>query len=275
MSSYRQRFVGLTELPRGLSEFDAEHAFGLSQADVEKIRKFPVKARLAAGAQLVLARATGRSFTHTKVLPATLLQYLSRTLGVNDTSIASVKALYSRERTLFDHRKWAFEEAGFRAPEDADLLELLTSLQSHAANAIAVDDLVRAGELWLFDRKIQLPSDRAIRDVARDAFNTAEISALEVVRKHVPPAKLDGLIAEVFAKRKGRKSTTVVEWLKVPTGKHSPSNLTDVIGKILFLKGLGVHEWTLEGIPLLRMHAFGQSIVHRPPAHSLLIPTPS
>lgn len=268
MSSYRQRFVGLTELPRGLSEFDAEHAFGLSQADVEKIRKFPVKARLAAGAQLVLARATGRSFTHTKVLPATLLQYLSRTLGVNDTSIASVKALYSRERTLFDHRKWAFEEAGFRAPEDADLLELLTSLQSHAANAIAVDDLVRAGELWLFDRKIQLPSDRAIRDVARDAFNTAEISALEVVRKHVPPAKLDGLIAEVFAKRKGRKSTTVVEWLKVPTGKHSPSNLTDVIGKILFLKGLGVHEWTLEGIPLLRMHAFGQSIVHRPPAHS-------
>lgn len=268
MSSYRQRFVGLTELPKGLSEFDAEHAFGLSKSDVEGIRKFPVKARLAAAAQLVLVRATGRSFTHTKTLPAALLQYLSRTLGVTDITIASLRALYARQRTLFEHRRWAFEAAGFRVSEDADLEEMLKSLQAQAGNAISIDDLVRAAELWLFDRKIQLPSDRAIRDVARDAFADAGVCALGIVRHHVPPARLDHVLQAVFSKRLGRKSTTVVEWLKVPTGKHSPSNLSEVIGKIEFLKGLGVHEWTLEGIPLLRMRAFGQNVANRPPAQT-------
>lgn len=268
MSSYRQRFVGLTELPKGLSEFDAEHAFGLSKSDVEGIRKFPVKARLAAAAQLVLVRATGRSFTHTKTLPAALLQHLSRTLGVTDITIASLRALYARQRTLFEHRRWAFEAAGFRVSEDADLEEMLKSLQAQAGNAISIDDLVRAAELWLFDRKIQLPSDRAIRDVARDAFADAGVCALGIVRHHVPPARLDHVLQAVFSKRLGRKSTTVVEWLKVPTGKHSPSNLSEVIGKIEFLKGLGVHEWTLEGIPLLRMRAFGQNVANRPPAQT-------
>lgn len=127
MSSYRQRFVGLTELPRGLSEFDAEHAFGLSQTDLDNIRKFPTKARLAAAAQLVLARATGRSFTHSKVLPTTLLQYLSRTLGVSDTSIASIKALYSREKTLLRPPEmglpggWLQIRRGFRSAGAAGL----------------------------------------------------------------------------------------------------------------------------------------------------------
>ncbi|MEK8034949.1 Tn3 family transposase [Ideonella sp. DXS29W] len=268
MSSYRQRFVGLTELPKGLSEFDAEHAFGLSSADVERIRKFPVKARLAAAAQLVLVRATGRSFAHTKTLPPSLLQYLSQTLGVADLTIASLRALYSRQRTLFEHRKWAFEEAGFRVSEAADIEAMLTSLRAQAGNAISIDDLVRAGELWLFDRKIQLPSDRVIRDVARDAFAGAGLCALDVVRLHLPPAKLDQVLKIVFAKRLGRKSATVVEWLKVPTGKHSPSNLSEVIAKIQFLKELGVNEWTLEGIPLRRMQSFGQNVVNRPPAQT-------
>ena len=127
---------------------------------------------------------------------------------------------------------------------------------------------MRAGELWLFDQKIQLPSDRAIRDVAREAFSAAEISALEVVRQHLPPARLDHVLKEVFSKRRGRNSTTVVEWLKVPSGKHSPSNLADVVGKIEFLKSLGVDKWTLNGIPLLRMRSFGQHVVDRPPAQT-------
>lgn len=55
------RFVGATELPRSLSDFDVEQSFRLSQADVSAIReRFRADRRLGVALQLVVLRATGR-----------------------------------------------------------------------------------------------------------------------------------------------------------------------------------------------------------------------
>ena len=61
MTTFRQRFVGATELPKTLTEFDVEQSFQLSKDDLDVIRKrFRTTGRLAAAIQLTVIRTTGR-----------------------------------------------------------------------------------------------------------------------------------------------------------------------------------------------------------------------
>ncbi len=60
MPGFHQRFVGLTELPRSIPQFDVDESFQLSQHDIDEVRYQFKAARLGAALQLVVIRATGR-----------------------------------------------------------------------------------------------------------------------------------------------------------------------------------------------------------------------
>jgi len=266
LTTFRQRFVGATELPKSLTDFDVEQSFQLSSNDVEVIRRrFRSDRRLGAAVQLVVIRATGRTFDRVAGVPRPLLHYLCAALGLSDTSIASLKTLYSRRSTLYEHQAWAREASGAGDADDGILNQLATALTALAGTAISVDELVKAAEIWLFDRSYLLPGDRVLRDLARAAYAAIDEVSAAAVREQIAPEQLQKAIAVVHTKRRGPSGATVLEWLKTPVGKHSPSGLTSVIEKIKFLKSLGVAGWTLTGIPSARVRAYGQSVAHRPP----------
>lgn len=268
MASFHQRFVGATTLPKSLSLADVEENFSLSHADVEQIRtNFRGGAsRLGAGLQLVGMRATGRSLDSFAGLPKPLLQTLCKALGVREVEVASLKTIYARAATKSEHLNWARQRAEFHVFASEDQKKFAEVLVEWSTSAISVDDLVRQAEVWLYEKKCALPGDRALRDQARAAFAAQDAAALTAVRKGVPERELGVALARLFSKRKGRGGGTVLEWLRTPAPKQGQQSLNDTTHKVRYLHMLKVHEWDLSKIPVARMHAYAQAIIHRPPS---------
>ena len=143
------RFVGATELPKSLSDFDVEHSFRISAADIAAIReRFRADRRLGVALQLVFLRATGRPLDRAASVPRALLRSLCTALGVTETAIASLKTIYERVATLYEHQQWARNHAGIAPPDDAVMTGLGKALESLATTAASVDELVQEAELW-------------------------------------------------------------------------------------------------------------------------------
>nr|WP_285427166.1 DUF4158 domain-containing protein [Variovorax paradoxus] len=256
----------MTTLPKSMSQSDVDGAFSLSAADVDAIRLKFRGGRLAAAIQLVVTRATGRPLNKVTGIPRLLLQSLSRALNLRETEIASLRTLYKRTATRFEHQRWAREHAGFVLADDTILGELASALKELSYSAASVDDLRKQAELWLYGRNVILLGERALCDAAREAFAAQEAAAVEAVRKGVTPKHLVRALTRVFSKRKGRTGGTVLEWLRTPPGKHGAATLKETTLKVAYLKSLAAHEWDLSGIALPRLQAYSQAVVHRPPS---------
>lgn len=176
-----------------------------------------------------------------------------------------MKTIYKRVATLYDHQRWARETAGISDIDGAVLAELAITLAELTKTAASVDDLVQAAERWLFDRRYLLPSDRVLRDLARESFASTEALAMAGIKKDIPAPVRKNMVSAVFSPRRGRAGGTMLEWLKTPPGKHSPTTLSEVSEKITYLKTLGVDKWPLSHISTARMRAYAQAVANRPP----------
>ena len=268
MPSHYLRFVGSGTLPRSLSKREVEECFGLSAEDIEELRppRFRGTARLGAAVQLVMLRATGRHPDAFSGLPPVLLRCLTSALGMHATDIASVTSLYKDRDTRYAHQLWARERVGFAVVDDTTKSLLADALGELSASAVSVDDLVHQAEHLLFDRRIVLPGDRTLRDMARAAFADQERSAITAIRTGVPPRQVQSALSHAFSKRSGPGGHTVLEWLRMPAGKHGQLTLSEVTKKIECLKSLQVHKWKLSAIPLNRLRAYSQEVINRPPS---------
>ncbi|WP_431152956.1 DUF4158 domain-containing protein [Acidovorax facilis] len=234
MSSYYLRFVGADTLPKSLSKREVEECFGLSIEDIQELRppRFRGTARLGAAVQLVMLRATGRHPDAFSGLPSVLLRYLTSALGMHATDIASVTSLYKDKDTRYEHQLWARERVGFAVVDDTTKPLLADALGEFSASAVSVDDLIQQSEHWLFDRRLVLPGDRTLRDMARTAFAEQENAAIAAVRTCAPPKQVLAALSHAFSKRSGPGGHTVLEWLRTPPGKHGQLTLSEVTKKI-------------------------------------------
>ena len=105
MSTYVYRFVGLETLPGRLTDFDLQQFFQLGTGDVEAIRqRFRSDRRVAGALQLLFLRACGRPMDRFAVLPRNLLRYVAEVLEAPTLTIASLRSLYARRPTLYEHQ---------------------------------------------------------------------------------------------------------------------------------------------------------------------------
>jgi hypothetical protein len=94
-------------LPRTLSEFDVDRFFSLLPDDAKAItERFRADRRLGVAVQFVFLRACGRPLDRLALVPKTLLHHLVKEPGVARTSIASLRSIYRRRETLYDHQRW-------------------------------------------------------------------------------------------------------------------------------------------------------------------------
>ena len=136
MSTYVYRFVGLETLPARLTDFDLQHFFQLGDGDVQAIRqRFRSDRRVAGALQLLFLRACGRPMDRFSVLPRNLLRYVAETLEAAPLTIASLRSLYERRPTLYEHQQWARDYLGLRDLDPAAEGALMAMLELHAAEA--------------------------------------------------------------------------------------------------------------------------------------------
>ncbi|GCB06510.1 Tn3 family transposase [Ralstonia sp. SET104] len=260
------RYVGKDSLPTRLSEFDVEHYFALTASDVAAInQKFRRAGRPGAAIQLVFLRASGRTLDQLNTLPRQLLRYIGDKLGVETPTIASLRTIYQRYPTLYEHQVWAFQYLGLTRLDDEQWAGLEAWIRQDAAESLTVEELLQHAHYWLYERRILIPSTRALQDLARTIWAGIERDLLAMIDVVVSPEQIMRAEAAVFAQH-ATSGTTVLEWLKTPPARHSPSTMSETLAKISFLKDLGAHTWTFDAVPIEKQRAYGQRIQARRPA---------
>ncbi|MBT2304780.1 DUF4158 domain-containing protein [Variovorax paradoxus] len=70
-------------------------------------QRFRSDRRVAGTLQLLFLRACGCPMDRFFVLPRNLLRYVAETLEASPLTIASLRSLYERRPTLYEHQQWA------------------------------------------------------------------------------------------------------------------------------------------------------------------------
>lgn len=275
MSIYLTRYIGADRLPGNLSDVDLDVYFRLPADTIDAIKsrfradRHPgVENRMVAmAAQVVFLRTTGRPLDHVTRLPRSLLRYLGTALGVRPPTIASLRSMYRRRETAFEHQRWAREHLGLANATPATFADLKEVLLAHAKDAVSVDELVTAAAQWLFDKKIVVPADRALRDFARNAYADVERCAIRAIKAAISAKHRSHCRACLFSRHPTRE-LTMLEWLSTPPRRHSPSTLEETLAKVRYLKDLRADTWNLDSISPARQEAYAHAIASRPPSDS-------
>ena len=105
MQGWHGTYLGLREIPRELSEFELQAFFTFSSTERACIQRRRGPAlKLGLALHFGFLRMSGRPLDAFRVLPVVLLRHLGKELGIPVPDVASLRALYRRRSTLFDHQ---------------------------------------------------------------------------------------------------------------------------------------------------------------------------
>jgi hypothetical protein len=264
--SFAKRFIGAESLPAKLSEFDVQQFFALSTDDAAALAaRFRSDRRVGAAIQMLFLRTSGRPLDRFAVVPRTLLRTVCEELGVSAVTIASLRTLYSRRSTLYEHQAWAREYLGLRAIDSESDAQVRQVLAVAAREATHPDDLFTLAQGWLYAQHIVIPGSRRITDWVNEAFNATEAAMALAMEQELCRAEIERALKWAYSSTSADGGTHI-EWLKTPPGRHAPSTISEVLKKIRALKTLGVHVWTLASIALSKQQAYAARVQSRRPS---------
>ncbi|MGF6924489.1 hypothetical protein OKW28_008686 [Paraburkholderia sp. 40] len=114
MQGWQTTYLGMRELPRELSTFELQAFFTFSPAERELIAaRRGNRLKLGLALHIGFLRMSGRLLDAFRVIPSVLWRHLSGELGIDAPELATLRAMYGRGRTLFDHQQVACESLGF------------------------------------------------------------------------------------------------------------------------------------------------------------------
>lgn len=264
--SFAKRFIGAENLPTRLSEFDVQQSFSLSKDDITAVaERFRHDRRVAAAIQMLFLRASGRPMDRFASVPKTLLRSVCDAFQTPAVSIASLRSLYARRQTLYEHQAWARTYLGLQDLDEARIEQLQHVLAVAALEAAHPDDLAETARMWLYERRIVIPGPRRLVDWARQAFDATEAAMAATIEAGVGKAALLNAIDWSYAPQAGLMGSHL-EWLKTPPKRHSPRTMAETLEKIRALKELGVHAWPLDTVALSKQQAYAAHVQMRRPS---------
>lgn len=261
---WQLHFLGLAQIPADITEFEIVRFFSIGVAERRAIMtRRSARHRLAVAVHLGFMRMTGRALDALEILPAPLLSYLEEQLSLPVPDIASLRALYRRGRTLFEHQNLAAETLGFQSFSRARRRILVTQVDREAQIIPSTDELVMYARQWLYRNRILIPAERTLRALAHKSQAKVESVAVENICATIPEDVRDGWYDQVFVPHPS--CDTILEWLQQYPGRRSLPALVETLEKVLFLKNLGVDQYKLDTIHLCRQRAYAQRLRHRRP----------
>jgi hypothetical protein len=156
MNNWHTTCLGPKRLPRGLSAFEIEAFFNFSAAErrvIEERRKPGLMLGLAL--QIGFLRMSGRLLEAVGVVPPALWRHLGDQFNVVAPDLASLRAMYRRRRTLFEHqdvacttlgfaRRWLYEHR-LLVPRERDLRVLIRKAARPRGTAVMPAAAARSG----------------------------------------------------------------------------------------------------------------------------------
>jgi len=143
MQGWHTTYLGMRELPREISTFEMQAFFTFECAEREVIdarRSNPLKLGLAL--HIGFLRMSGRLLNTFRVVPPALWRHLGNELGIDAPEVASLRAMYGRDRTLFDHQQVACTTLGFRWMSKHQRRALVRELRNEVSRCVDREQLL-------------------------------------------------------------------------------------------------------------------------------------
>ena len=268
MARWDYLYLGFESFPDALSALEIEHFFTLEPAElVEVSRRRGSMNRLAVALQIGFVKMTGTPLNSVQVIPAVVLDHLGHQLrtGESTPQIASIRALYRRRRTLFDHQQAALKVLGFRHLHEQVEPGLIASLRRVAAETFEVDALVASALVWLFEHRYVIPPSRRLRRLAVAARRHHDAILLEKVEATVAAEVRAEWMPQLLQVVDPDTGVSRLDWLREGPVSKRPQGLADHIAKVSFLKTLGADQLALD-ISLAGLRHYARPMLYRKPA---------
>jgi TnpA family transposase len=237
------------------------------------LQRRPATNRIAFALQIGFLKMTGRLLNSVELVPPAVLAHLGQVVGCLAPRIASIRALYRRRRTLFEHQSAARTLLRRRELPEHGLRGLTGFLRREATGLYNGADLAAKARGWLIDRGYLLPTERELRRQAIRALRHQETVLFDAVR-----AATDKTLRDAWPKRLLEPvpdgEGTRLQWLCTPPTSKQASELDEHLAKVSFLRELGADRLAIEDLPLAGLEHFHRRVVSRKPATLLAIREP-
>jgi TnpA family transposase len=272
MQTWQSEFLGVGELPREISAFELEAFFTFSAAERRVIEQRRTPAlKLGLALQTGFLRMSGRPLDAFRVVPANLWRHLGAQFAVEAPDVASLRAMYRRGRTLFEHQELACETLGFRSLTEHQRRYLVRSLRAEAAHTGDRDRLTLFARRWLYEHLFVILHGRVLRKMVAKAMRHFETTLAASIRASVGQELLERWRAGL-ADEHG-SGTTVQTWVWAAPARHSLRSIEDVLARIELLYSLDVHN-KLANVPIAQLHRYAKRLASRAPAAGARIKEP-
>lgn len=264
MDAPLQQYLGWERFPDDLTDPEIAYFFSLAEEEQRTVdrRRRPLN-RLGVALQIGFLRLTGTPLNSVEMIPPRVLAHIGVELGIAPPRLASIRALYRRRRTLFEHQEAAKRTLGLRDLTEHGQRALNGFLRREAGDKFLVGDLEHAARDWLGDHHyIQLPS-RRLRSSASAARRHYDAGLLAGVMAAVGETEAKAWLSELSETMANGK--TRLEWLRDAPASRKTKGLADHIAKIEFLKKLGADKLEL-GLSTGMLKAQARSMLYRKPA---------
>ena len=236
MQHWRVPFLGLQAIPPELTDFEIRYFFSYTAKERAAIfSRYGDQHRLAVALQIGMLKMTGRTLDAFETVSPAVLRHLQTTRQIPTPELTSLRALYQRRSTLHDHQAWAIQLLDFRPLTERRQRALMRQVRHEALKAFTLNHLVEFAKRWLYERRMLIPADRRVRDLARTAYADTEHALLDAVRREIPAEVLQTWQDALFAPRQGQASA--LEWLQ-QAPRRTFQGLKEQLDKIHFLKAL-------------------------------------
>ena len=273
MQGWQTPYLGQREIPRELSQFELQAFFSFSAVEHELIaRRRGDSLKLGFALHIGFVRMSGRPLNNVRAVPTVLLAHLGRELSIAAPDLASVRALYARGRTLFDHQQQACECLGFRWMTEHQRRALVRVLRDDVAQCADRERLLTHARQWLYDHKLLMLRDRDIRALAAAALTDLERETAASIRATVPASTLRRWTSALNASRPDGQPCQ--SWLWSTPAKHSTRQITEVLERIAYLTELGIDR-SLGEINNVLVRRYARRLAARSPSVNARIKEPA
>ena len=235
---WRVPFLGLQAIPPELTDFEIRYFFSYTAKEREAIlSRYGDQHRLAVALQIGMIKMTGRTLDAFETVPPAVLRHLQTTLQIPTPELTSLRALYQRRSTLHDHQARAIQLLDFRPLTERRQRALMRQVRHEALKAFTINRLVEFAKRWLYERRMLIPADRRVRELARTAYTETEHALLDAVHREIPAGILQTWQDALFAPHQGQPST--LAWLQ-QAPRRTLKGLKEQLENIHCLKALHV-----------------------------------
>ena len=262
---WQRQYLGTTTLPKTLGTAELQAFFVYSQEELDLIKtRRAAPMRIAAAIQLGFVRMTGSLLADLHSIPARLMRFVAAQLELDPIPITTLRNVYDRSKTRYEHHWWAMQVLGFRKAEDQGLAQLATFLDREAVTSPGTDYLVGRGMVWLYQHKFIAMAPRDLRTMAVRSMSKTELGLLRLIHEQVPPPTIAQWFAKVMAPHSGERSA--LEWLQKPPRRKSINAIRERLDRVEFLKELGVHKLDIHRMYQEKIKAYAQDLKNMRPA---------